>query len=84
MDLGYEFGEGVTQNVPVAYALYELADMSSDKQPDLPNLIRLSPHARTGSEPEIMQLEQRLAKPAASCGGPARLRNTSCSVALWV
>lgn len=63
LGLRYEFGEGVAQNVPVAYALYKLAEKSSDKHGDLPNFIRLSPPARTGAEPEIIKLEQGMAQP---------------------
>lgn len=41
--LRYEFGVGVARNVVVAYALYELAAASSERQPTLPNFLRLSP-----------------------------------------
>jgi TPR repeat protein len=65
LGLRYEFGEGVAQNVVVAYALYELAATSSDQQPGLPNFIRLSPPGRFGGDlPQlIMKLEQGMAKP---------------------
>jgi TPR repeat protein len=63
LGLRYEFGEGVAQNVPVAYALYKLAEKSADKHQDLPNFIRLSPPVRTGVEPEIIKLEQGMAQP---------------------
>jgi len=64
LGLRYEFGEGVAPNVPVAYALYELAVPPSDRQPDLPNFIRLSPPGRFGVDLQMVtKLAQEMAKP---------------------
>lgn len=63
LGLRYEFGVGVERNAAMAYALYKLAAASPDQPIGLPNFIRLSRLARTGVEPEIIKLEQEMAKP---------------------